>query len=340
MTGKPGGIEELLGGPRRAVTALIAFIVVTGVAIGALAYVAFGKRNAPPPATGAPSSTSVQTSPPGTVTVQVPYSTSQEPKPCQGLLRVDGTGVSVTPLGLLVSTALQTSCGSVDVLSGPAVKVTVSDSARDVAAGIFDLTTDPIMVWPGQQVQQQFVFPAGMYWRTTELVAGDKLTVDVSNFTRPSPGSTPYRSGSNTLTAAQPTAPAHGSAEGTATDALKELSGHDYAGVKQNLENWWVPQISSKRVGLFADGITYNNVDILRDHLTLRQRYLGVRLIWSGNWTSFSGSNWWITVIGQPVSTAILANQWCDDQRIDADNCFAKMISSIYGPDGTTVLRK
>ena len=70
------------------------------------------------------------------------------------------------------------------------------------------------------------------------------------------------------------------------------------------------------------------------------QQFDDVRLVSSGDWTTFDGSNWWITVVGEPSSDASSANRWCDVHGIDAFNCFAKMISSAFGPQGTTVLRK
>ena len=61
--------------------------------------------------------------------------------------------------------------------------------------------------------------------------------------------------------------------------------------------------ISLKEIGNSkADGITYYNNEILRDHLVRRQRYNNVRLLYSEDWTVFNGSNWWISVVGQPYS--------------------------------------
>jgi hypothetical protein len=329
MTGQPpGGIEGLVGGPRRAAILLVVFIVVAGVAIGALAFVAFGRHNAPTPSAGQPG------------TVQTPHGTAPQSQPCEGSPSVDGATLQLTRDGLMVDTFVRTSCESDDVLAGPAVRVTVADGTRDIAAGVFDLDSAPIVISPGQQAHRQFLFPAGMYWRTPELVGAYTLTVDITNFTRPGSDATPVLSGSTSLTAMRPLDPAHGSADGTAANALKELSGADYRPVKSGLENRWVPQISSKKVGLYTDGITYTNVDILRDHLTLRQRYEGVRLVSSEDWTTFNGSNWWITVVARPSSDAASANRWCDAHGIDPFNCFAKMISSTLGPDGTTVFRK
>ena len=324
MTGEPGGIEGLLGGPRRATILLLAFIVVAGVAIGALAYTVFSHRNSASAPQGAPATS---------------YGQAAQAQLCHDPPQVDESAVALTRDGLSVAATLQTPCGSGDVVSGPAVQVAVYDGTRDVAAGIFDLSSTPIVISPGQQVQKQFVFPAGMYWRTPELVRGDTLTVELRNFTHLPSSQTSTSSGS-ALTAAKPADPAHGSAEGTATNTLKELSSADYPQVKNNLEDHWVPQISSKKLGLFADGITYSSVDILRNHLTLRQQYNDVRLVSSDDWTTFNGSDWWITVVDEASSDASSANRWCDVHGIDPFNCFAKKISATLSPDGTTVLRK
>ncbi len=239
MTGQPGGIEAIFGGARRAVIVLIAFILVTGVAIGALAYATFGKPNQEPP-------TATQSSaPPNQATPQSTWelpTASQGSEPCPYSPRVDKTGISLTQSGLLVSTTVQTSCDSVDVLSGAGVKVTVSAGPRDVASGIFDLTSNPIVISPGGRAQQQFLFPAGTYWRIPELVTGDIVTIEISDVTRSLSGPT-HSSNGSTLTAVRSAPPAHGSAEETARSALPEFSAYDLP---------WARNTSRELVG-FAD---------------------------------------------------------------------------------------
>lgn len=87
-------------------------------------------------------------------------------------------------------------------------------------------------------------------------------------------------------------------------------------------------------------GKTWTSADILRDHLALRQRFGGARLVWSGHWTTFSGPDFWVTVVGPAQPTAAEANRWCDSNGFGADDCFAKFISTLVGAKGTTVYRK
>ena len=234
---------------------------------------------------------------------------------------------------------LSAACSGGDVLSSSEFQVTISDDGRDVAAGTFNLSAEPVLIPPNQGVRREFVFPAGMYWRPPELLS-DSLTVTAKAGGGPALGATSSVSEATTLTAVAAAPPAHGSPDAAAGAGLRDLAAADHAEVKSGLENRWVPQISSKREGLVAERITWNNAEILRDHLSLRQRFDDVRLVWSGDWRTFSGPDWWVTVVGQPSDNAEVANRWCDEQGLDSDHCYAKMISSTRGEDGTTVLRK
>jgi len=253
---------------------------------------------------------------------------------CSTMPTVTRAALGLTPDGLSVKATMNPQCAAGQSLSGQSVLVTVSDGARDVASGVFDLSSTPLLVSAGGSAPQ-FVFPAGMYWRTPDLITGNSLSVDISGAT----ASTAGGSGSSSVVAARPAAPAHGDADSTAAAVLQELSTADLAAARDTLNDHWVPQTSSKKIGLVTDGITYGNADILRDHLGWRQRFPGVRLLYSGNWSTFNGSSWWVTVIGSPSSDAATANAWCDAHNIDRWNCFAKLLSTTAGVEGTTVLR-
>jgi hypothetical protein len=92
-------------------------------------------------------------------------------------------------------------------------------------------------------------------------------------------------------------------------------------------EGEWVPQLSSKKVGLVADGITYTEQDIWNDHEKLRAGTPGAALLWSGDYTTFKYSDFWVTVVPSAHSrTADAANRWCASKGLDGDHCYAKRI--------------
>ena len=242
--------------------------------------------------------------------------------------------LSLISEGLAVDVPISVTCDSGVSITGANVEIAVSDGAKDVAAGVFNLNSQPVVV--DGQARQRFVFPDGMYWRTPEMVSSSaEVTVAGIDNSAGSPSATP-----RAVVASQPLAPTYGTVDSVAGTALADLASADYDVVRNNLADRWVPQISSKRVGLVTDGITYANADILRNHLGLRQRYGAVRLVRSNNWTTFNGADWWVTVVGDPSGDSAVANRWCDSNGIDAWNCFAKYISATSGPEGTTVLRR
>ena len=107
----------------------------------------------------------------------------------------------------------------------------------------------------------------------------------------------------------------------------------------EGLVGQWVPQLSSKRDGLVADGITYDDDAILAHYSSLLARDPSAVMLYSGDWPVFNGNDYWVVVHPQGFSTAAAANAWCDAQGYSADDCFAKKLSYSGGPSGTTVQR-
>jgi hypothetical protein len=316
---------------------LVLVILVSGVGIGGVAFALFGSHgpSTPSSATAGPRTSSRDGS---TATETVTETTMAEPPPCSDPPQVGVTSVNLTDKGLTMAAEFSTSCDDGDTLTGSAVVLAAAQGTRDFGSGIFDLDSDPIVIPPSGKVDRTLVYPAGTYWRIPELLRNGTMDVQISDVSQ-SGDTTSASDGSSTLTAIRAANPGHGSLEGTATYALKELADYDRGAVKASLENFWVPQISSKKVDLYADGITYTNNDILRNHLNLRERYPNAKLVWANDWTTFSTPEWWVTVVGQPYYDGPSANQWCDSHGINADNCFAKVISSRFGPEGTTMMR-
>ncbi|HEU5470200.1 MAG TPA: hypothetical protein VFV67_06065 [Actinophytocola sp.] len=107
----------------------------------------------------------------------------------------------------------------------------------------------------------------------------------------------------------------------------------------ESLVGYWVPQLSGKRPGLVANGITYNYVEILRDHRSLKARYPGAKLLWSGDFTSFKYPDFWITIQSSTYPDGASANTWCNAELIPRDDCYAKLISHTQPYEGSTQLR-
>jgi hypothetical protein len=272
-----------------------------------------------------------------TATATVTETTQAKPPPCDAAPRVEVTSTNLTDNGLTMNATFSTACDEGDTLTGNAAVLSAAQGTRDFASGTFDLDTNPIVMPANGSVRRTLIFPDGTYWRGPELVQSGAMDVDVADATHS--GNDTGQAGSSTLTADAAANPGHGSLDGTATHALQELADYDRGYVSSTLQNFWVPQISSKKVGIHADGIVYSANEILRNHFKLRERYPNVKLVSSNDWTTFGDADFWISVVGQTYYTGPLANNWCDQNGIGAGDCFAKVISSTFGPEGTTMMR-
>lgn len=117
---------------------------------------------------------------------------------------------------------------------------------------------------------------------------------------------------------------------------LREIADDDRDYVASHFADTWVPQISSKRVGLVAKGIVWDNAHILDEHLRLRHIYPDVRLLWSGDWSTYDGRDFWVTIVGLHSSDPDDVLVWCTQQGFDRDNCAAKIVSTWRPIAGST----
>jgi hypothetical protein len=156
-------------------------------------------------------------------------------------------------------------------------------------------------------------------------------TVDDPTTTRAKPAPTPTR----TVTVA-PTP----DMEKISLTRLQNIADGDRSDVAVYLADRWIPQISSKRVGLVAKGITWDNKAILEEHLRLRNSniYPDVKLLWSGDWSTYDGPNFWVTVVGLQSNNPYDVLDWCTEQGFDRDNCIAKIVSTTHAIEGSTKL--
>ena len=120
---------------------------------------------------------------------------------------------------------------------------------------------------------------------------------------------------------------------------LRQIANGDRPFVSVRLADRWVPQLSSKRPGVVDQGIVWDNATTLREHLQLRERY-HARLLWSGEWSTFSTSNFWVTVAGITFPTSAGTLAWCTSQGFDRDHCFAKIVSTTHPVEGSTAYNR
>ncbi len=101
----------------------------------------------------------------------------------------------------------------------------------------------------------------------------------------------------------------------------------------------WVPQLSSKRLGLTVHGVTFDYSAILADFQALRARFPQSVLIRSDDYTSYQSPGYWVTVLAQTFPSADDANAWCDANGFAVEDCFAHRLSHTEGPAGSSKLR-
>lgn len=123
--------------------------------------------------------------------------------------------------------------------------------------------------------------------------------------------------------------------EVSAASRMSQIVASDRPFVIARLADVWIPQLSSKRPGTYDNGLVWDNVLTLQEHLDLRQRY-NARLLWSGDWSTFDESNYWVTVAPYTFSTPDGALQWCVNQGFDSNHCFAKLVSTTHPIAGST----
>ncbi|WP_131259992.1 hypothetical protein [Brevibacterium aurantiacum] len=121
--------------------------------------------------------------------------------------------------------------------------------------------------------------------------------------------------------------------------ALDQLIESDRPSVKADLIGKWVPQLSSKKLGLKAEGKTWKEKDILAEHQELREEFPRVQLVWSGDFSSFKEDDFWVTVVGIGYDEPDQALSWCSSHGLGADYCYAKQLNTSGGTEGTTRLQ-
>ena len=254
----------------------------------------------------------------------------------QGELKVQGT--------------MATSCAEGDFLAGSSNQVLVYSSTSPtggadvdslVASGTFDLSSEPLII-PNGGRSVTLRFGEQHYFRTAKDLELKGLSVKPS-FDRGSSSSVTSKSSTNSpMTVASSTssnANQEAQDEQAAGDAIGWQVKHDYPIVMNSMRGKWTPQLSSKQVGLVAEGQTWTNRSILAEFLKTRQANPKAVIIDTSQWPVYDVGGWWVTLSGELYDDADQANAWCDAQGYDSDHCLAKRIESNGTSQGTTKTR-
>lgn len=284
--------------------------------------------------------------------------------PCGRTPTFETVAVHTGSEALVMTMKITAMCPGGDVLSAPRTRITVTSNGANIASGIFDFSDAPLVIPPADRngssdprpsVEHEFRFPLGTFWRLP--ISTDEQPFNGSPQQGPvdlepstmvvacqqdggSQQSAPYdpsTAGNNTRsTASGPAPPASGDPESAAFDALRAIADADRRFVIARLANHWVAQLSSKKPGIVDDGIIWDNSATLREHLQLRMKYPEARLLWSGDWSTFSAPDFWVTIAGVVFPDSDTALRWCTDHGFDRDHCYAKLVSTTHPIDGST----
>ena len=271
-------------------------------------------------------------------------------KACSSMPTFTITSVEDGQGELKVHGNMTTSCAEGDFLAGSSNQVLVYSSTSPtggadvdhlVASGTFDLSSDPLIIPNGGRTVT-LRFGEQHYFRTAKDLDLKGLTVRPS-FDRGSSSTATAKSSTNSAMTIASSASSNANQEAqdeqAAGDAIGWQVKHDYPIVMNSMRGKWTPQLSSKQVGLVAEGQTWTKRSILAEYLKTQQANPKAVIIDTSQWPVYDTGGWWVTLQGDTYSDGDQANAWCDAQGYDSDHCLAKRIESNGTSQGTTKLR-
>ena len=271
-------------------------------------------------------------------------------KACSSMPTFTITSVEDGQGELKVHGNMATSCAEGDFLAGSSSQILVYSSTSPtggadvdhlVASGTFDLSSEPLIIPNGGRAVT-LRFGEQHYFRTAKDLDLKGLTVRPS-FDRGSSSTATAKSSTNSAMTIASSASSNANQEAqdeqAAGDAIQWQIKHDYPIVMNSLRGKWTPQLSSKQVGLVADGQTWTKRSILAEYLKTQQANPKAVIIDTSQWPVYDTGGWWVTLQGDTYSDGDQANAWCDAQGYDSDHCLAKRIESNGSPQGTTKTR-
>ena len=250
-----------------------------------------------------------------------------------------------------VIVVMNNDCGVGRQLADPSASFTLQSGGADVADAKFDFSSHPVVVPADGTSDAEIVFGPGTF-----VDLGAVETLGLGADTEAGAGSLALTY-SYTCTDARDAAPSSVATEvpGEAIDTpvaprtttesdalarLAEIAQADDTFVESDVIDRWVPQISSKKPNVtLPNGTVWNAVSILEDHRAWRERFPRVRLLWSGDYSTYKQADFWVTIVAVPFDTPEGALGWCDANDLPAEDCYAKLISHTHPHDDSTRLR-
>ncbi|KAB5604861.1 hypothetical protein EHS19_09585 [Bifidobacterium jacchi] len=85
-------------------------------------------------------------------------------------------------------------------------------------------------------------------------------------------------------------------------------------------------QLSSKKLGMKADGKTWHYRDIYQQFLQLRAKNPRALLLWSGDYPTYQKSgttDYYVILSGESFDSADDASSWCTREKYGPNDCMA-----------------
>jgi hypothetical protein len=234
-------------------------------------------------------------------------------------------------------------------LDDPTASFTLTSAGSTVADATFDFSSRPVVVPAQGSSQAELVFGPGTFvdLATVETLglggasgsSGGAAGLDlVFSYTcTDAPGGTTSSDRPEVAGEAIAVPVAATTTEGDALDRLGEIAAADAPFVESDVIDRWVPQISSKRPDVpLPDGTVWTALAILEDHRSWREQFPRVRLLWSGDYSTFAMTDYWVTIVAVSFDTPEGALGWCDAHALPGEDCYAKLISHTHPQDGST----
>jgi len=126
-------------------------------------------------------------------------------------------------------------------------------------------------------------------------------------------------------------------------DQLAAIRGQDQSAVQDLAEKYWVPILSSKKVGTVDPedaefpNQPYTNKMILQNFNYWHSRYASALLLNSSSYSSLT-PGYWVIILNRPYSAPGDVISWCKAQGLNDDNCDATLLSNRL-PNGRQTYR-